>query len=83
MIPYLDPHRPSAGLPTNFQSIDMVVDSAEHHIVACDFYSILVLGTIATRGKELVFPEISGQQEAKLARTSYGLRRSGGKFQRK
>jgi len=82
MIPELDPRRAAAGLPTTFHGIDMVVDSAEHHIVACDFYSILVLGTIATRGKELVMASISGQQETKLARTSYG-NRSGEKFQRK
>jgi len=82
MIPQLDPHRAGARLPTNFHWIDMMVDSAEHHITACDFFSVLVLGTIETRGKELVMAAISGQQETKLARTSYGVR-STDKYQRK
>lgn len=83
MIPQLDPYRAGAGLPTNFHWINMVIDSAEHHITAgCDFYSIFVLGTIDTRGKELVMAAISGQQETKLARTSYGVR-SKDKYQRK
>jgi len=81
MIPYLDPDRATAGLPTSFHGIDMLVDVAEHHIVACDFFSILLLGTMATRGKERVMAAISGQQETKLERTSYGGR-SGGKYQR-
>ncbi len=82
MIPELDPQRAAAGLPTTFHGINMVIDSAEHHIDASDFISVFVLGTIATRGKELVMAAISGEQETKLARTSYGMR-SGDKFQRK
>jgi len=80
MTPMLDPNRSAAGLPTSFHNIDMVVDVAEHHIVACDFFSILLLGTLATRGKERILASLSGESETKLARTSYGGR-SGTKFQ--
>jgi len=82
VIPYLDPLRAAAGLPTIFHGIDMVIDAAEHHIVSCSFFSTFMLGTIATRGKERVMAAISGQQEAKLARTSYGTRVVGS-YQRK
>lgn len=82
MIPMLDPNRSAAGLPTSFHDIYMVVDVAEHHIVACDFFSTLLLGTLATRGKERILASLSGESETKLARTSYGTR-SGEEFQKK
>ena len=77
MVPMLDPNRSAAGLPTSFHDIYMVVDVAEYHIVASDFFSVLLLGTLATRGKERILSSLSGESETKLARTSYGARGTG------
>ncbi|MCK4266247.1 MAG: hypothetical protein KAX31_03135, partial [Thermoplasmata archaeon] len=82
VIPYLDPARFAAGLPTTFHGINTIIDSVEHQVIDVDFTSTLVLGPLGQRVREKLLALLAGQQELKLKETSYGVRRRG-KFQPK
>lgn len=74
VIPWLDPQRFSDGKPTTFHAISTIIETAEHHIMDVDFYSVLLVSPLGTRARERLLAMVQGNQEAKSKRTNYGGR---------